>query len=108
MKSTISKIIVLVAIFSVGLVAIYLVASNTGGGAAPPVSAKDEGSAVVHFGSGEASEGMPAATGPQPRIQFEEVVYDWGAVYQNEKVPHIFTFKNVGQGELVIEKVKSS
>jgi hypothetical protein len=42
------------------------------------------------------------------RIQFSETSFDFGSMYQNEEVTHLFTFRNVGNSVLKIEKVKSS
>ena len=39
--------------------------------------------------------------------EYEQTVYDWGEVYQNKKVIHIFKFKNTGKADLVIDQVKS-
>lgn len=108
MKSTVWKVIALVAIFSVGLVAIYFVASNTGGKSGRPIAASDEGQAGEKVAPEGESEAKAAASGPQPRIEFEETTYDWGTVYQNSKVTHIFKFKNVGKADLTVSNVKSS
>ncbi len=43
-----------------------------------------------------------------PVIQFEERIFDFGAVYEGDKIIHIYKFKNAGQGVLKIEKVRSS
>lgn len=43
-----------------------------------------------------------------PDIEFEEVIYDFGEVYEGEVLTHIFKFKNVGKAELNIEKVATS
>ena len=85
------KIVALVVIIAVGLTAVYLVASNGG-------------HKVVEV---DKADSLTVATGPQPQIQFKETVFDWGSVYQMEKVTHVFTFKNVGQVDLNIDKVKS-
>jgi len=42
-----------------------------------------------------------------PDIQFEERIFDFGAVYEGDRVVHIYRFKNAGQGVLKIEKVRS-
>ncbi|UCE17720.1 MAG: DUF1573 domain-containing protein [Gemmatimonadota bacterium] len=102
MKGTVGRIVALVVVVIIGVAAIYFVASNAGNKVVPPVA---EGEKVS---SGETAEGTVVATGPQPQIQFEEMVYDWGTVYQNQKVPHVFKFKNVGEVDLVIENVRSS
>ena len=41
------------------------------------------------------------------RIEFQELAFDFGKVKQNEVLKHTFTFKNVGKGVLIIEKVKA-
>lgn len=43
-----------------------------------------------------------------PKIQFAELKHDFGAVNQNSELRHTFTFKNVGTGVLIIDKVKTS
>ena len=43
-----------------------------------------------------------------PRISFDGRVYDFGVVEPEDKPQHYFTFKNTGQVDLVISKVKSS
>ncbi len=53
----------------------------------------------------------PSATVPPadaPKISFEQTEYDFGDLDQGEKVEHLFLFKNVGKGTLVINKVRSS
>src|SRR3989337_2142120 len=42
------------------------------------------------------------------KISFEEQVYDFGKIYIGESVKHAFKFKNLGEGELIINNVKSS
>jgi len=42
------------------------------------------------------------------RIEFTETTFDFGTMYQNEEVTHLFTFRNVGGAPLKIGKVKSS
>jgi len=43
-----------------------------------------------------------------PNISFTETTFDFGSVYQGEKVEHIFKFKNTGDGELIIDRVRAS
>jgi hypothetical protein len=50
----------------------------------------------------------PASPAPQPRIEFPEITFDFGSVYQNEEVTHVFTFRNAGNAPLKIESVKST
>ncbi|MCF6148124.1 MAG: DUF1573 domain-containing protein [Candidatus Kuenenia sp.] len=46
--------------------------------------------------------------GAIPNIKFDEYKYNFGKIYSGEKVTHKFKFKNLGNGELIIDKVKSS
>lgn len=43
-----------------------------------------------------------------PAIQFDAYTHDFGKIYSGEKVIHKFKFKNHGDGELIIDKVKSA
>ncbi len=43
----------------------------------------------------------------KPRIEFNEITYDFGQVKQNTELKHIFIFKNTGSSTLSIEKVKA-
>ena len=42
-----------------------------------------------------------------PKIQLDETSFDFGTVYQNKRLKHPFTFKNIGTGVLLISKVKA-
>ena len=44
--------------------------------------------------------------GAFPKIQFDETSFDFGTVYQNKALKHTFSFKNIGTGVLLIDKVK--
>lgn len=52
--------------------------------------------------------GAPASHEAQARIEFPELTFDFGTMYQNEEVTHLFTFRNIGRAPLEIGKVKSS
>lgn len=43
-----------------------------------------------------------------PDIEFTALEYDFGEVDQGDTVEHIFKFKNLGDADLVIDRVKSS
>ena len=45
-------------------------------------------------------------TGGLPRVQFTSMEHDFGQALSGEDLKTKFTFKNVGEGVLVIEKVK--
>jgi hypothetical protein len=53
---------------------------------------------------------QPAATpeGPQPKIVFEELKYDFGEAMGVEKVEHIYKFRNDGPGQLKVDKVSTT
>jgi hypothetical protein len=43
-----------------------------------------------------------------PKIEIKEMRHDFGTVVEGTTVSHVFEVRNVGSGQLVIEKVKSS
>ena len=45
---------------------------------------------------------------PMPRIETEQPIFDFGEVMRGQLVEHTFVFKNVGDAELVIDRVKST
>jgi len=49
-----------------------------------------------------------APPGPQPKIQIENPLFDFGTATEATMIPHTFKLKNVGQGRLVISHVKTS
>ncbi len=51
---------------------------------------------------------LPSAVYSQPSISFEEQKHFLGIVNQTEKASHTFEFSNVGDQDLVIDKVTSS
>jgi len=51
---------------------------------------------------GEATSG----TGGLPRIQFTSTEHDFGQALSGEDLKTTFSFKNVGDGVLIIQKVK--
>ncbi len=44
----------------------------------------------------------------QPNIFFDEPVYNFGEVYINEEVEHVFVFQNRGTKDLIIKEIKAS
>ena len=98
MRNTGLKAAFLILIISVGLAVINLVAAgDEGTSVQAPVLSKAEQSK---------SSRPPTETEPQPDIEFEELVYNFGEIYQGEKVTHVFKFKNLGLGVLKIVKIK--
>jgi hypothetical protein len=64
------------------------------------------------FSSAQDSPMIPGANsappGPQPKIQIENPLFDFGTATEASMVPHTFKLKNVGTGRLVISHVKTS
>jgi len=50
----------------------------------------------------------PQAGGKLPKMVFTDTTYDFGTIPEGAKVTHIFTFKNEGQGDLVIAGASAS
>ncbi|MEW6378285.1 MAG: DUF1573 domain-containing protein [bacterium] len=50
----------------------------------------------------------PAPAAAAPRIAFSNASFDFGQIYQNKAVTHVFTFQNTGDQALNIEQVKTS
>ena len=44
----------------------------------------------------------------KPKIIFEEQIYNFGKIYIGESINHGFKFKNLGDGELIVNNVKST
>jgi hypothetical protein len=44
----------------------------------------------------------------QPRIEFDEISYDWGEASEGDTIIHAFRFKNAGDATLKVDRVKSS
>ena len=44
----------------------------------------------------------------QPRIKFEETVYDFGLVKEGKNITHVYRFQNVGDQTLKDIKVKTT
>ena len=49
-----------------------------------------------------------AASQTAPRIEVSETTFDFGFMYQNESVSHIFRIRNTGTATLKLEQVKST
>jgi uncharacterized protein DUF1573 len=45
---------------------------------------------------------------PGPVITFEEASFDFGDIYQGDKVEHIFNFENTGDTPLIITNVQTT
>ncbi|MBN1356062.1 DUF1573 domain-containing protein [bacterium] len=55
---------------------------------------------------GSAPQSPPSVKGPHPIIRFEETVHDFGTRISGEDLEHIFKFQNIGETDLVIDKVR--
>lgn len=51
---------------------------------------------------------IPAIAYSQPSIQFGEETHDFGTVAKGETLENTFVFKNIGDEELVIERLGHS
>lgn len=58
-------------------------------------------------GCGRQSRQTETANGT-PQISFDVDTYDFGTIVQGEKVSHTFTFRNIGDGALIINDVTTS
>ena len=74
-------------------------------GAAPPAWAQSPIAGRADDSSDDASNDATSSAG-QPRIQFTAMEHDFGQALSGENLKTTFTFKNVGDAVLVIEKVK--
>lgn len=45
---------------------------------------------------------------PGPAITFEEASFDFGDIYQGDKVQHVFNFENTGDAPLIISNVQTT
>ncbi len=59
------------------------------------------------WGADEPAQENAEKKAGEPQIKFDKKIHDFGKSFQNASLKHTFTFKNVGQGLLVIEKVKA-
>jgi hypothetical protein len=50
----------------------------------------------------------PPAPGPQPRLEIDEPVYDFGTALEGATVRHVFKIRNAGKGNLIIRGVKTT
>ena len=54
-------------------------------------------------------EGVIRKEDPEgPKIKFDHVTYDFGNVYEGEKMSHVFTFTNTGKSPLLISSTSAS
>ncbi|PKP09348.1 MAG: hypothetical protein CVU09_11770 [Bacteroidetes bacterium HGW-Bacteroidetes-4] len=53
-------------------------------------------------------ENRNSDTSALPIIQFEKTAHNFGQIIQGEKVSYTFTFKNIGQGDLIIKDAIAS
>jgi len=87
---------------------------------AAPAAESDEGAAAgSELAPEEAAEELMSAEeapeaggatvdpGEAPRIELDATTWDFGEMYQEEKVSYEFVYRNVGKGPLRIEKVKT-
>jgi len=51
---------------------------------------------------------IAAPVGPQPKVQVENPLFDFGSAFQGQMVLHTFKIRNLGKGRLLISGVKTS
>jgi hypothetical protein len=56
----------------------------------------------------EAETNTKKADGSPPKIEFEQLYYDFGKIIEGEKVSYTFSFKNSGGSELIIKDAIAS
>lgn len=54
------------------------------------------------------NSGEGKVEGKVPKVEFDEPTFDFGTVQSGEIVKHTYTFKNTGQGQLVIQNATAS
>jgi len=50
----------------------------------------------------------PVSSEQAPRLQWQQSEFNFGSLYQNEEITHIFTFRNVGKGPLRLGRLSTS
>jgi hypothetical protein len=78
---------------------------TTGGTAATPTTI---GSNPATASESTNPETPPVPTGPTTKMEFDNLVHDFGTVKDGEKVVHIYKFKNTGKEPLIISDAKGS
>lgn len=53
-------------------------------------------------------ETPPVPTGPTTKMEFDNLIHDFGTVKDGEKVVHLYKFKNTGKEPLIISDAKGS
>lgn len=51
---------------------------------------------------------VPALSFSQPSIHFKSVIHDFGMVEPDDAIQYLFEFSNVGDQDLIIEKIAPS
>jgi hypothetical protein len=64
-----------------------------------------EQTATSESETGEAAQ--PASKG-KPKIACDQAIYDFGAIKLTDTVEHVFKIRNVGDGDLKIERVQKT
>jgi hypothetical protein len=53
----------------------------------------------------KAQEGVESDTSSYAQMEFDNIAFNFGNLYQGEKAEHIFYFKNIGSAPLIINNV---
>ncbi len=95
------------------------VAAPSAGVAAPAPAKVAEGAVKSVAASAETPKVTPntanatpapaaVANGKTTSAKFDETSYDWGTIAENEKMTHIFKFKNTGANDMIISDAHGS
>ncbi|MCM4168741.1 hypothetical protein KCTC52924_02433 [Arenibacter antarcticus] len=71
-------------------------------------SCKENASSKINVANVEVAAERDAAAKKVPVMEFDKVEHDFGTIEQNAPQETIFTFKNTGDGPLIITDAKSS
>jgi len=72
------------------------------------VSCKDNASSKVEASNVQETAMREESTGKVPVMSFTEKEFDFGTIKEGDKVEHVFTFTNTGDGDLIIADAKGS
>lgn len=72
------------------------------------ISCKDKASSKVEGSTVQETAMNEEKTGKAPVMSFTEKEFDFGTIKEGDKVEHVFTFTNTGDGDLLIVDAKGS
>lgn len=72
------------------------------------VSCKENAALKIDEEAAKKAEMARANSGKMPAVEFESTDHDFGTINEGDKVEHVYTFKNVGEADLVVTSAKPS